>query len=466
MNRFLSIWRTTTVRLTALFILIFVVAAVLLLAFIAYQSSIIIQRQQMAAIEREVVQIERVDQTQGLRGVAVLVNRYARRPGPGLYYLADPTGRLLVGNISQIPAYVLSADGYYTFDYERDTAPSAPDAPSDSTGFALARSVELSHGLRLVVGRDIQERRSFSAIIFEGFFFGVLGIVVLSGLAGVLTARRVLKRIDSITGTSRKIMTGSLSERIPVTRRNDEFDQLATSLNLMLDRIEQLMQGLKEVTDNVAHDLKTPLTRIRNRAEAAMREGRTPQQMREALEGTIAESDQLIRTFNALLMIAKVEAGSPSGSFEPVDLGELVRDLGELYAPVAEDAGLALRVATPEGISVRANPELVGQALVNLIENAIKYAPTATREGRIGLEVRPGGNSVEIIVADNGPGIPPADRKRVLERFVRLEKSRTEAGSGLGLALVSAVASLHQGTLELADNEPGLKATLRLPTTL
>lgn len=463
MNRFLAIWRTTTVRLTALFIIIFVVAAILLLAFIAYQSSIIIQRQQMAAIQREVTQIERLDQTQGVRGVALLVNRYARRPGPGLYYLADSTGRLLVGNISQLPAYVLSADGYYTFNYERDAAPEGPDAPSDSTGFALARSVELSHGLRLVVGRDIQERRSFSAIIFEGFFFGVLGIVVLSGLAGVITARRVLKRIDSITGTSRMIMSGSLSERIPVTRRNDEFDQLATSLNLMLDRIEQLMQGLKEVTDNVAHDLKTPLTRIRNRAEAALREGRSPDQMREALEGTIGESDQLIRTFNALLMIARVEAGSPSGVFSRLDVGELVRELGELYAPVAEDAGQVLDVVAPEGLHLHANPELVGQALVNLIENAIKYARSATRQGKIRLEVAQKGDSVEITVADNGPGISPEDRTHVVQRFVRLEKSRTEAGSGLGLALVSAVANLHKGQLELADNNPGLRAILRLP---
>lgn len=468
MNRFVNIWRTTTVRLTALFIMIFVVASILLLAFIAFQSSIIIQRQQMSAIQHEVAQIERIDQTQGVRGVAILVNRYARRPGPGLYYLADSAGRLLVGNISQLPAFVLAADGYYTFNYQRDFAPIGPDSPSDTTGFALARSVELSHGLRLVVGRDIQERRNFSAIIFEGFFFGVLGIVVLSGLAGVLTARRVLRRIDGITATSHMIMSGSLSERVPVTRRNDEFDQLATSLNQMLDRIEQLMQGLKEVTDNVAHDLKTPLTRLRNKAEAALVEGRTPEQMRAALEGTIAESDQLIRTFNALLMIARVEAGTPSGAFTQLDAAALVEDLGELYSPVAEDAGLELKVHAPKvdgenGPMVRANRELVGQALVNLIENAIKYAPSGERQGTISLEVAQKEADVEIIVSDNGPGIPEADRQHVVQRFVRLEKSRTETGSGLGLALVLAVANLHRGTLELADNQPGLRATLHLP---
>lgn len=463
MNRFLSLWRTTTVRLTAIFILIFVLAAVVLLAFIAYQSSIVIQRQQTADIEREVAQIQHVDQNQGIRGVALLVQRYARRPGPGIYYLADETGQMLVGNISDLPAYVLSGNGYYTFNYERDYFPAGPDSPTESKGFALARSVTLRSGLHLVVGRDIRERRSFSAIIFEGFFFGVLGIVVLSGVAGLLTSRRVLRRIDSIGGTARMIMSGSLSERVPVTKRNDEFDQLAISLNAMLDRIEQLMQGLKEVTDNVAHDLKTPLTRLRNRAEAALKEGRSPKEMRAALEGTITESDQLIRTFNALLMIARVEAGTPSGALSDIDLSALMTDLAELYAPVAEDAGITLDQVPGAPVHYHANRELIGQAVVNLIENAIKYAPTHQRAGTIALAVREVPGKVLIEVTDNGPGIPNGDRKRVVERFVRLEKSRTEAGSGLGLALVAAVAQMHKGELQLADNAPGLKAVIALP---
>ncbi len=258
------------------------VAAVLLLAFMAYQSAIVIQRQQIADIQRELGQLQRIEQRQGIRALAVAVQRLASRPGPGIYYLGDEVGRMLAGNVTGFPANVLSEQGFHSFDYQREQAfdsnfpeppPGADIGDASNQGFALVRTVETTGGLRLVVGRDIVERRGFSAIIFRGFLFGVVGIVVLSVLLGGMTALRVLRRIDVITATSNKIMSGNLSERIPVTRRNDEFDRLATNLNAMLDRIEQLMQGMKEVTDNVAHDLKTPLTRLRNRAEAAMRDG-------------------------------------------------------------------------------------------------------------------------------------------------------------------------------------------------
>lgn len=462
MNRLLSVWRTTTVRLTALFIAIFVIAAIVLLAFMAYQSSIVLQRQQARDIDREIEQLLRVESEQGLRAMAVAVNRFARRPGPGIYYLGDDVGRLLVGNVSELPPYVLASEGFFTFDYSRDGEAEEQQGVEDD-GFAAARSIVTANGLRLVVGRDIVERRGFAAIVLEGFFFGVIGIVALSIVAGGLTAQRVLRRIDSITATSGKIMSGSLSERIPVTRRNDEFDQLALSLNAMLDRIEQLMQGLKDVTDNVAHDLKTPLTRLRNRAEAAMRDGRNPEELRTALETTITESDQLIRTFNALLLIARAEAGTPSGALVETDISAVVADVAELYAPVAEDAGMALESDIDEGLKLRANRELIGQALVNLLENAIKYAPSEGRDGRIGIRASAEHGRLRIEVADNGPGIPEEDRRHVVERFVRLEKSRTEPGSGLGLSLVSAVARLHGGELRLEDNTPGLRAVLDLP---
>jgi signal transduction histidine kinase len=329
---------------------------------------------------------------------------------------------------------------------------------------ALVRSTTLSGGLHLVVGRDVVERRGFTAIIFQAFFYGVMGILVLSVVAGTLTARRVLKRIDAINATSSVIVAGNLSERVPVTHRNDEFDGLATNLNIMLDRIQLLMQGLKEVTDNVAHDLKTPLTRLRNQAEAALREGADDAVRRRALETTLNESDKLIRTFNALLMIARAEAGAPSGAFADVDVSAVATDVAELYQPVAEDEGMALVTDIAAGVHLRANRELLGQALVNLIENAIKYwEPGSTGPGRIALSLERRGDRVLLVVADNGPGIAPEDRKRVLERFVRLEKSRTEPGSGLGLSLVDAVARLHRGEFRIEDNAPGVRAVLDLP---
>lgn len=471
MNKVLRLWQTTTVRLTALFILIFVLASIGLLAYMAYQSSIVIQRNQASDIEREIGQLQRTEQRRGVRAVANAVQALANRPGPGIYYLGDDAGRMLVGNVSDFPATVLTEQGVHTFDYAREGAFNADDGDGHQepgAGYALVQSVVLESGLRLIVGRDILERRGFAAIIFQGFFFGVVGIVILSTAAGGLTAMRVLKRIDSITDTSTEIMSGNMSERIPVTKRNDEFDRLATGLNDMLDRIEQLVQGLKEVTDNVAHDLKTPLTRLRNKAEAALRDGVSAADKQKALETTIEESDQLIRTFNALLMIARVEAGTPSGSFSKVNISEVAADVAELYAPVAEDADMVLETNIAENINLHANRELIGQALVNLVENAIKYAGTGkAKPGTIiTLGVRKVDGRVIIEVADNGPGIPEADRERVVERFVRLEKSRTEPGSGLGLALVSALARLHKGEFRIEDNTPGIRAIIDLPNPL
>ena len=476
MSRFAQLWRTSTVRLTATFILIFSLFSILLLAFITWQSSVQIQRQQTIDIDREVSALQRLDASGGIRALAFAVERISRAPGPGVYYLGDATGQYLLGNVTDVPANVILEPGTYSFQYERVNPLTDPpahnprrlgnaNAREDKTGYAVVRSVVLNNGMRLVVGRDVVERRGFSAIIVQSFLLGVLGIILFSVIAGGVTARRVLKRIDTIRDTSTKIMSGNLSERVPITKRNDEFDGLATNLNAMLDRIEQLLQGLKEVTDNVAHDLKTPLTRLRNQAETALRDGATDQTRQQALETTIAESDRLIQTFNALLMIARAEAGAPSGALSEVDVSAVVADVAELYGPVAEDEGIVIETKVTPGVHLRANRELIGQAMVNLLENAVKYAkPEGEGEGRIVVGLRQHGSRVLIEVADNGPGIPEEDRKRVLERFVRLEKSRSEPGSGLGLSLVDAVTRLMGGIFRIEDNQPGVRAVIDLPS--
>lgn len=463
MFRLAQLWRTTTVRLTALFMLIFVAFAIGLLALISWQTSTQLQQQQADAIDRETAQLIRIDSQAGFRATIVAVERLARQPGPGLYYLADPSGQMIVGNIDDLPPEVLAEPGTFSFNYERPR-PLLDEADVSAVGTAVVRSSQLESGLILVVGRDVVERRGFTALIFRWFAIGVGGILLLSMLAGVLTAVRVLRRIDTIASTSRKIMSGDLSERVPVTRRNDEFDGLATSLNQMLDRIEQLMVGLKEVTDNVAHDLKTPLTRLRNQAEAALRDDKSEAARRAALEETIEESDRLIRTFNALLLIARAEAGTPPGALADVDLSAVVGDVAELYAPLAEDEGVTLDSEIAEGVRFSGNRELLGQALVNLIENALKYSkPADGTPGRIVVALKREAGRILISVADNGAGIADADRKRVVERFVRLEKSRTEPGSGLGLSLVNAITRMHGGTFRIEDNAPGVKAVLDLP---
>jgi signal transduction histidine kinase len=466
--RLSQIWRTSTVRLTATFILIFVLFAILLLAFITWQSSVQIQRQQTDDIDREVRQLQRIESNQGIRALAFAVDRFSSRPGPGVYYLGDAAGQYLLGNVTQIPVEALRDPGVYSFDYEPanpvEDGGSGDDERPPRPGFAVVRSVQLDNGMVLVVGRDVVERRGYSAIIVQSFLVGVIGIILFSIVAGGITARRVLRRIDAIRDTSTKIMSGNLSERVPITRRNDEFDGLATNLNAMLDRIEQLLQGLKEVTDNVAHDLKTPLTRLRNQAEAALRDGASDESRQKALETTIAESDRLIQTFNALLMIARAEAGAPSGALADVDVSAVVADVAELYGPVAEDEGITIETVITPDVHLHGNRELIGQAMVNLLENAVKYAkPLAGPAGRITVGLRQADGHVIIEVADNGPGIPPEDRKRVIERFVRLDMSRTEAGSGLGLSLVDAVTRLHGGTFTIEDNAPGVRAVMDLP---
>ncbi len=287
--------------------------------------------------------------------------------------------------------------------------------------------------------------------------------MVLGLGGGIFVARRVLRRIDAMTGTTQRIMAGDLSGRLPVGRSGDELDRLAGNLNAMLERIEALMVGLKEVSDNIAHDLKTPLTRLRNRAEEALAQSGNEADYRAALERTIEESDGLIRTFNALLMIARAESGQARDNMIAFDAADVANGIQELYEPLAEDNGLVLAV-NAETAPLHGNRELIGQALANLVENAIKYGkPVAGGGPAILIEARRDGDRVLLGVTDHGPGIAEADRKHAVERFVRLEASRTKPGSGLGLSLASAVATLHGGTLVLDDAGPGLRATLSLP---
>jgi signal transduction histidine kinase len=314
----------------------------------------------------------------------------------------------------------------------------------------------------VLVGRDLGEQQRFAQIIQRALILTVGLMVVLGLVSWLFVSRRVLKRIDSVSETSRRIVEGDLSGRLEVTGTGDEFDRLAESLNAMLSRIERLMVGLKEVSDNIAHDLKTPLTRLRNRAERALAQSAGEPGYREALQAAIEEADQLIRTFDALLMIARAEAGSAATAFAPVDAAQVAQDVVELYEPLAEEAGVRLELQESGPAIVTASRELLSQALVNLVDNAIKYAGTRP-DARVIVAARPEGDRVALEVADNGPGIPEGERERVTQRFVRLEESRSRPGAGLGLSLVSAVAHLHSGTLELGDNEPGLRAVLRLP---
>ena len=329
----------------------------------------------------------------------------------------------------------------------------------------MVQVVRLRGGYRLLVGRDIGGREEFPTIIVRALVWALALMIGLALLSWFFVSRRVLKRIDSISATGRRIMTGDLSGRLEVTGTGDEFDRLAESLNAMLERIEELLYGLKDVSNNIAHDLKTPLTRMRNRVETALAGAGDPETYREELEATIEESDRLIRTFDALLMIARIEAGSPGGEATEIDAAAIVRDVVELYEPVAEEGGVAIDLSAGEPVCIQAGRELISQAVANLIDNAIKYAggPDRDGRGRVAVSVEAEQDELVLTVADDGPGIPEADRLRVLQRFVRLEKSRSQPGSGLGLSLVAALVRLMRGSIVLGDAEPGLVVTVRLP---
>ena len=468
MTAFGKLIRTTAFRLTLVYLFLFALFAASLLGYFAWNTRRLINEQITATVNVETAEIVDIYTRRGLRGLVPTIENRALRPGANLYLVTTPEGKAIGGNVGCAGA---GRDGLDRLVGDRAIAGSTSRTRRDHR--ALVRVTELTNGFRLLVGRDLEERRRLFGIVAKAAQWSLLVVIVLGIGGGIFVARRVLQRIDAMTGTTRRIMAGDLSGRLPVGRSGDELDRLAENLNAMLERIEALMMGLKEVSDNIAHDLKTPLTRMRNRAEEALASSGSEAEYRAALERTIEESDGLIRTFNALLMIARAESGQARGNMDDFDAADVAKGIHELYEPLAEDDGMTLRVKAATA-RLHGNRELISQALANLVENAIKYGKpspvvqpldpaAAARTREILIEARREGDHVLLSVTDHGPGIPEGDRKHAVERFVRLEASRTLPGSGLGLSLASAVATLHGGELRLGDSHPGLTATLVIP---
>ncbi|HTC96838.1 MAG TPA: ATP-binding protein [Bradyrhizobium sp.] len=469
MTAFGKLIRTTAFRLTLVYLFLFALFAASLLAYFAWNTRRMITEQITTTVSAEISEISEIYGRRGLRGLFVTIENRALRPGANLYLVTTPTGQMIAGNVGSLAPGVMGTTGWSETAYRR------LDEEDNAYHRALVNVTELSGGgFRLLIGRDLEERRRLFGIVAKAAQWSILVVVVLGIAGGIFVARRVLQRIDAMTGTAQRIMAGDLSGRLPVGRSGDELDRLASNLNAMLERIEALMVGLKEVSDNIAHDLKTPLTRLRNRAEEALTKSGCEADYRAALERTIEESDGLIRTFNALLMIARAESGQARGNMDSFDAAAVAEGIHELYEPLAEDGGMTLRLKTSFA-PLHGNRELISQALANLVENAIKYGkptePKPTEKGsvvsldakQILIEARREGDQVLLSVTDRGPGIPEGERKHAMERFVRLDTSRSQPGSGLGLSLASAVATLHGGELRLGDAHPGLIATLVLP---
>lgn len=432
----------------------FGLSVLVLLWFIYTSTAGFMERQTDETINAEIQGLAEQYSQLGLTGlIRVIKSRVAKdKAGSSAYLLTDWKFNPLAGNLPEWPKF-------------RDTGSGWFDATLEDTENFEPRRVRMRYFLlpgnfHLLVGRDVSLRLKMERLIMDALIWGLGLTVVLGGVGGLLTSRWMLKRIDVINKTSREIMAGDLTRRIPSRGAGDEFDRLAGNLNAMLDQITKLMDGVKQVSNNIAHDLRGPLNRIRAGLELSLAKSRTPEEYRAVLEATVSEIDNLLMTFNALLTIAQAESGARRQDFTDIDLTSLAADVAELYDPLAEEKGLTLTVSLAPGVTVPGNRHLLSQALANLLDNAVKYTPAG---GTIALSLAAPATGPELAVADTGPGVPAEHRELVLERFARLESSRNTPGSGLGLSLVAAVAGLHRAALRLEDNAPGLRVTLAFP---
>ena len=448
-----EVFRTQAFRIIAIYLGIFAISTLALVGFVYWNTALVLDRQNDETIEAEITGLVEQYQRQGLPGLSDVIIGRSVRGQQGLYLLANNDRRVIAGNLDTWPQVQEADNGLVEFAYERRIG-GVPELRR-----ARGRIFTLAQGFFLLVARDVHERRELEELFTTMLLWGS-GLMIVLGLAGgVVISRNFLARLDVINRTSRQIMRGDLSQRVPVSRAGDEFDVLSGHLNRMLDRIERLLHGMREVSDNVAHDLRSPLNRLRNRLEMASMRHPADSETARDIDAAVQETDRLIATFNSLLLIAEAEAGSVRESMETFGLGDVIEGIGELYGPLADEKSLRFDVHEPAITAIiLGNRNLISQAVANLVDNAIKYTPEG---GSVAVALEQSPDGPQLVVSDNGPGIPAEERKRVTERFVRLESSRNSPGTGLGLSLVAAVARLHDAELMLEDNRPGLRAVLR-----
>lgn len=452
-----NLFRTTAFRLTILYLSLFVASILAIFGFIYWSTVAVIDRQTTATIEAEIVGLAEQYKERGLAGLIDVVRERSGESASrnSVYLLWDPARGPLAGNLAAWPPKATGLSEWLSIDLTRR------EEGDQVLHEIRARTFELAGGYRLLVGRDMHERAKFRRTIVDTLTWSLAAALALGLLGGMFLSRRILGRVEDVTRTARRIMQGDFSQRIRHGDSADEFDRLADSLNALFAQIERLMSGMRLATDSLAHDLRGPLTRLRGRIELALIAPPNAARDREALVSVLGQADAALTTFESLLKIAAAESGIAATELKPLDLGALARDAAELYEPVAEERGVRLTTATDaEAPLVAAQRELLAQAVTNLLDNAVKHTPAG---GEILVKVVAEGSSVLLVVADSGPGIAASDRARVLERFVRLEESRSTPGSGLGLSLVAAVARLHGAKLDLTDNKPGLRVELRFP---
>ncbi|MGH7002995.1 MAG: ATP-binding protein [Alphaproteobacteria bacterium] len=449
--RLRHLYKSAAFRLTLLYAAVFEASVAVLFAVIYLGTAQYVRGELQTEVERELASLHQEFRAQGIDHLVVVIKHRveAIEYRETLYLLQDPRGVRLAGNLqparifvgwSDLPHVAVRGEARRVATHIRSKAMTLPD------------------GVMLAVGQSTASIDEVHALVIRSFAWASLATLLLALGGGAAVSLRFLRRVDAIERTSREIMDGNLARRLPVRGTGDEFDRLSESLNRMLERIQSLMEGLTQVTNDIAHDLRTPLARLRQRLESARLRAKTAADYEAAIEQAMADTDAILRTFSALLRIAQIESGVRRAGFAEVDLSGLFTAMHDIYAAVAEDRGQNIALCVEPGIAVRGDRDLLTQMLANLIENALTHTPTGAKIA-LTLERRDGGATG--IVADNGSGIPPALHDKVFRRFHRLDASRTTAGSGLGLSLVAAIADLHGIQIELGDNQPGLRVTLR-----
>lgn len=439
--------QTTTFRLAAVYVLLFA-ASVAALGVITYWATpIALERRLDARIESEMASLQRVFQARGLAQLAAEVNTRERsHPGGSLnYLLIGEHGERLAGRLPKAPPQT----GWANLVYNEG------DGGEDRFRVLVT---PVTKGVRLAIGADREQIEEVKQGIFGGFVSAFGAVVALGIGGGIALSLAFLKRVDTIRRTAEAIIAGDMSQRVPVRGTGDDLDRLSQTLNRMLDRISELMESLRQVSADIAHDLKTPLARLRQHLESAQTHTKSATEHDAVLEAAIVHVDEILATFGALLRIAQIEAGTRRAGFRAFDLSSAFSTVVDAFTPAAEDAGKTLTAKITPDIHILGDRELLTQMLANVVENAIRHTQIGTR---IAVSLVRDNDGVLGIVADNGPGVPAAERERLLQRFYRLERSRSTPGNGLGLSLVKAVSDLHEITLDMRDAGPGLEIAMR-----
>jgi signal transduction histidine kinase len=446
-----GLFRSAGFRFGAAYALLLAVSATALAIFLWWATAGLLDRQTEAAINADAQGLSERWADGGLPALVVTIEeRLAQNiDDDAIYLLVDPSMKRITGNLASWPSSVTTVNQGYEL----------PVMRAGMKSLATVQRYELPGGFHLLIGRDVQVRAQLRKMLTDALLWAVV-VVILMATVGALVIRSLFRRtLANISATSIAIAGGDFAQRVKLTGHGDEFDQVADVINDMLDRIGRLMDGVRQVSNAIAHDLRTPITRARARLEDAALHAESADDLRAAIERATIDLDGIVGVFQALLRIAEIEAGSRRSLFARLDLTPLLREVAELYGAVAEERGIVLRLETPDAVPAYGDRAMVHQAIANLVDNAVKFSPDGGTVRLVALVTA----TVLITVEDQGPGIPLADREKATDRFYRGESARSTPGSGLGLSLVLAVAHLHGGTLRLEDNRPGLRAILSLP---